>query len=321
MVAKGYGYHRVDIDEGGYRIFAEKGRWTRLGVYSVHLSILILLIGGLVGSLFGFEGFVNIPEGQTVDTIRLRFNGQIKRLDFGIRCDDFDVQFYDTGAPKEFRSRLTLIQDDKPILQKEIIVNDPLRYKGINIFQSSYGAMAADGATLQFKSPDTGMVYTVPATVGQPVAIPENGGRLQITAFRNTFSFRGRNIGGAFIAKLSPKTGPDIDIVLPLRFPEFDKMRKGRWTVSVSDPVYRYYTGLQVTKDPSVWIVYTGFMIMILGCIVTFFMAHQRVCIEVVLSEDHSRVRVFGISNKNTLGMDRRVQQLSEKLNRLVQGG
>lgn len=318
IISKRFRFHRVDENDTGYRIFAEKGRWTRLGVYSVHLSVLILLIGGVIGSLFGFEGYVNIPEGQTIDTIRLRFSGQIKPLGFGIRCDDFDVQFYDTGAPKEFRSSLTIIENGKPVIEKDIIVNDPLRYKGINIFQSSYGTLSANGATLQFKSKATGLVYAVPVTVGQPASIPENGGEVLITAYRDTFNFRGHNIGEIFIGKLSPKNGPDIEIVLPLRFPEFDKMRKDQWMISVTDPKYRYYTGLQVTDDPSIWIVYSGFIMMILGCFVTFFMTHQRVCVEVVHKGEGSTVWVSGIANKNKLGMDRKVQQLSEILNRLT---
>jgi cytochrome c biogenesis protein len=318
IISKRFNFHRVDENDTGYLIFAEKGRLTRLGVYSVHLSVLILLIGGVIGSLFGFEGFVNIPEGQSVDSVRLRFNGQIKPLGFSIRCDDFDVQFYDTGAPKEFRSRLTIIENGKPVFEKDIIVNDPLRYKGINIFQSSYGAMSANGATLQFKSTATGLVYAVPVTVGQPASIPENGGEILITAFREAFNFKGRNIGEIFLGKLSPKNGPSTDIVLPLRFPEFDKMRKGQWMISVSDPKYRYYTGLQVTDDPSVWIVYMGFIIMIIGCFVTFFTAHQSICIEVVSKGGRSTVWVSGIANKNKLGMDRKVQQLSGELARLA---
>ncbi|HAY40073.1 MAG TPA: cytochrome c biogenesis protein ResB, partial [Desulfobacteraceae bacterium] len=38
----------------------------------------------------------------------------------------------------------------------------------------------------------------------------------------------------------------------------------------------RYYTGLQVTSDPGVWVVYAGFIMMIIGCFITFFMSHQR---------------------------------------------
>ncbi len=317
LMAKNFSYVRMDEMDQGFRIFAEKGRWTRLGVYGVHLSVLILLIGGVIGSLFGFEGFVNIPEGETVDTIRLRYSGGIKPLGFSIRCDDFDVRFYESGAPKEFRSRLAIIENGTPVIRKDIIVNDPLRYKGINIFQSSYGTLTAKGGTLFLKSASTGMIYTVPFLLGQPVTIPEDGGQVLIRAFRDAFQFRGRNIGGIFIGKLTPKNGSPAELVLPLRFPEFDKMRKGQWVISVADPQYRYFTGLQVTHDPGVWIVYAGFIIMIIGCFVTFFMAHQRCCVEVIQKGNRSSVWISGTSNKNKLGVDRKVQAISEKLSRL----
>ena len=76
----------------------------------------------------------------------------------------------------------------------------------------------------------------------------------------------------------------------------------------------RYYTGLQVTKDPGVWIVYTGFLVMIIGCFVTFFMSHQRFCIEAVNSGKRIRVTVSGTSNKNKLGMQARIEKLAKKL-------
>ncbi|MDZ7596958.1 MAG: cytochrome c biogenesis protein ResB [Desulfobacterales bacterium] len=141
---------RTDPIENGFRIVAEKGRWTRLGVTGVHLSVVVLLVGGLIGSLFGFDGYVNIAEGESVDRIRLRTNGAVVPLGFEIFCEDFDVSFYDTGAPKEYRSRLRILEEGRTVLQKDIIVNDPLRYKGIHLFQSSYGTLPPTALTLSF---------------------------------------------------------------------------------------------------------------------------------------------------------------------------
>ncbi len=50
---------RTEDIEGGFRILGEKGRWTRLAVTGVHLSVVLLLVGALIGSLFGFDGYVN----------------------------------------------------------------------------------------------------------------------------------------------------------------------------------------------------------------------------------------------------------------------
>jgi len=57
-------------------IFAEKWRWTRFGVYIVHFSVILLLLGGLIGSLFGFKGFAMIPEHEKINSIRIRNTGQ-----------------------------------------------------------------------------------------------------------------------------------------------------------------------------------------------------------------------------------------------------
>ncbi|MBW2656103.1 MAG: cytochrome c biogenesis protein ResB, partial [Deltaproteobacteria bacterium] len=99
-IKRHFRHSQVETTDSGYAIYGEKGRWTRFGVYMVHLSVVLLLIGGLIGSIFGFDGWVNIPEGESASRIQLRSQAQMIQLDFEIRCDDFDVSFYDTGAPK-----------------------------------------------------------------------------------------------------------------------------------------------------------------------------------------------------------------------------
>ena len=117
---------------------------------------------------------------------------------------------------------------------------------------------------------------------------------------------------------LTRKTGDSINILLPLRFPSFDKMRKGEVIIAVASHEHNYFTGLQVTKDPGVWVVYSGFILMIIGCFITFFMSHQRFCIEVSGKKNHSMVMVAGTSNKNKIGMQRKIEIFSEKLGKLV---
>ena len=113
---------------------------------------------------------------------------------------------------------------------------------------------------------------------------------------------------------LKSQDGSNANVILPVRIPEFDKMRKGNVLVAVVENVPRFYTGLQVNRDPGVWIVYCGFILMIIGCYITFFMSHQRICIEVTQSGKKSRVTVSGTSNKNKVGMRTRIRKLSRKL-------
>jgi cytochrome c biogenesis protein len=314
VIARRFRYHRTEETDEGFAIYGERGRWTRLGVYVVHFSVVLLLIGGLIGSIFGFEGYVNIPEGERAQSIQLSNSNQKLQLGFEIRCDDFNVDFYDTGAPKEFRSSLTIFKQGKAVLQKDIIVNDPLRYEGISFFQSSYGNMPPNEAVLNFTSKATGMVYSKRAVLNTPFVIGEDLGTFVLQKYTRQANFRGHNIGEAFVGVLTPPNGNAVEVTLPLKFPSFDRMRKGNVFIAVADFVPRYYTGLQVSKDPGIWVVYAGFILMIVGIYITFFMSHQQVCIDVARQGKKSRIMVAGTSNKNKLGMQKRVTKLSERL-------
>ena len=137
LLVRRFRYSRLEATAEAGVIFAEKGRWSRLGAYVVHLGVLLLLIGGLIGSMAGFEGFVNIPENESTDTVQLRSSGQPHQLPFAVRLDRFQISFYDERSrmPKEYRSTLTILEDGEPVFTRDILVNSPLRHRGINIFQ------------------------------------------------------------------------------------------------------------------------------------------------------------------------------------------
>src|SRR4051812_26871890 len=54
---------RFRVRRSGDDIFAEKGRYSRFGVWVVPLSLLLTLGGGIFGRLTAFEGVVNVPQG------------------------------------------------------------------------------------------------------------------------------------------------------------------------------------------------------------------------------------------------------------------
>jgi len=316
-VHRHFRYNQIEATENGFAIFGEKGRWTRFGVYTVHFSVVLLLIGGLVGSIFGFDGFVNIPEGESAQRVQLRNSTETVSLGFEIRCEDFDVSFYDTGAPKEFRSSLTILEQGRPVLKKDIIVNDPLSYKGIRIYQSSYGTIPSNEWILSFTSRQSGKVYTLKTSVGQPVVIPEKLGSFVIKDLARSFKFKGHDVGDAMIGILTPVDGDPVEVALPLRFPSFDKMRKGDVLIAAVENVSRFYTGLQVNRDPGVWVVYCGFILMIIGCYITFFMSHQQICVELGRSGKKTEVMVAGTANKNKSGMQTKIKGFADKLSKI----
>ncbi|MGD8542863.1 MAG: cytochrome c biogenesis protein ResB [Desulfobacteraceae bacterium] len=335
LVARRFGHSRVEATADGGVVFAEKGRWSRLGAYVVHLGVLLLLIGAMIGSWAGFEGFVNIPENESTDTIQLRNSGQPHQLPFGVRLDRFQISFYDerNRMPKEYRSTLTILEDGEPVFTRDILVNAPLRYRGINIFQSSYGQINPKTAdttppeafTLVFTSSASGMVYRQKTAMGQEVVIPEGLGKFVVQSFQPAYDFMGHDLGAALIGRLTRPDGQSTEVVLPLEHPNFDKMsarfnqmRTGAVFLAVDEvvrsappPERRFYTGLQVTRDPGVPVVYAGFVLILIGCCIAFYISHQRVCIIISRSRGkRSEVVVAGTANRNKLGSQKRVEKL-----------
>jgi cytochrome c biogenesis protein len=320
--------------EAGFAVAVDKGRWTRLGVYGVHLSIVVLLIGALVSSQFGFDGYVNIPEGERANAIQLRNSVQQLALPFTIQCDDFDVQFYEGGRrPKEFRSKISILQGDRTVYQKDIVMNDPLRYQGINIFQSSYGEMEGaqtavdlsqplpEKLDLNLRSVASGMIYNKSTTLNQAMELPEGLGTLTIVGFEPNADFKGMAVGPSLVGRLEPKEGEPQSILLPFNHPGFDGMRRGAFVISIATAIPRgqprYYTGLQVTKDPGVWLVYAGFILMITGCVVVFFMSHQRLVVEAQPDGSGVHVTVSGTTNKNKVGYQLKIKRLAAQLEKV----
>ncbi|MBI9088597.1 MAG: cytochrome c biogenesis protein ResB [Desulfobacterium sp.] len=308
-----------ETTDTGTALFAETGRWTRIGVYVVHLSIILLLVGAVLGSLWGFKGHVSIPEGQTTDVVELKQGAhEHLTLDFSIRCNTFDVSFYDTGAPNEFKSNITLLEKGEEVLTCDILVNHPLRYKGISLYQSNYGTASAKNVTLAITSRGSGMVYQKLLEFNQPVDLPENRGQFIMERFASGYNFRGHNLGEAFVGKVISPDTTETSVIIPLKFPTFDKMRGGQLIFAVENFEKQYYTGLQVNKDPGVWCVYAGFILMIIGCWVTFFMSHQSYCVEIRNPDGtNTLVEVSAIANRNAQSLKLKTARLASTMKEL----
>lgn len=316
---------REDAQAGSY-LYGERGRYSLFGVYIVHLSVLFIIMGSIVGSLFGFEAFVNIPEQESIDTVRLRKSGEPHKLPFQVECTDFSVAFYDNGTPKEYRSRLRFVHEREGE-EATIRVNHPATFRGIRFYQSSYGTIPGNEVELSLhRSGESGDAFSVRATQGEPVELPGEEGHFVVEDIREDFMRMG--MGPAVRISVHPAQGDEVPFWVFLhpervrqrfsqsldQFPKLNPSAFPPYTFQLNDVTGRYYTGLQVNRDPGVPLVWAGFFMIAGGLFITFFMSHRRVHIRIEPAGNHARVTVAGSANKNPVGLERELNKLTSRL-------
>ncbi|GAB4408940.1 MAG: cytochrome c biogenesis protein ResB [Thermodesulfovibrionales bacterium] len=334
IIKKAAKFNLAEVKEGhGYQLYSQKGNYTRLGVYITHFSILIILIGAIIGIFLGFKGFLNLPEGAVSDVVYTR-NGQEMPLGFRIRCDEFNVDFYgNSDMPKEYKSWLTIIKDGKEVMKKEIEVNEPLKYEGITFYQSSYGLVPGGGQNGIFKFKVTsrdGKKADVGLKFGDSFAIPGTDLTGKIEDFSPALGFDEKT--GMPFTYAEQMNNPAVYISfyeggkrkyggwILKRYPETGRLPEGHM-VEFLDLWGIQYTGLQVRKDPGVWVVYLGCITMSIGLFIAFFMSHRRLWVRLVEERNNTRVIIGATANKNRHAFERKIDRMVSLLSKAHEGG
>lgn len=300
--------------DGVIHLFAQKNPWCRLSVYFVHLSVIIIFIGAIIGSLFGYKAFVNINEGESVSKVMSRSGKEID-LGFSLRCDQFSLTRYSNGSPKEFKSILTVLENDRPVPDFEharVIVNDPLVYKGITFYQSSYGN--AGNYFFLLTDPDGNNEKQVMISATSQVTLPDGSVVRVLEAVPDVSPFIKGLSGAAAQLEIHSPSGDAHKIIAYANYPEFNSQQarenKINFILHYAGLEEKMYTGLQVAKDPGVWVVWLGCLLMVIGIYAAFFMSHRRVWVRI----ENGTVTIGGNTNKNQGGFAQSFDALAEKL-------
>ena len=166
---------RLVQKENSVLVTAKQGAANKLGYIFAHSAIVIICIGGLLDSnlpiraqqwLFDKQPFIGngiiaeipakhrlstsnptfrgntfVPEGASSNTTILPMSEgvMIQELPFTLQLQKFIIDFYPTGMPKLFASEV-LVTDHETgkTFPATIKVNEPLVYKGLAVYQSSF---------------------------------------------------------------------------------------------------------------------------------------------------------------------------------------
>jgi cytochrome c biogenesis protein len=237
--------------------------------------------------------------------------------------------------PSEYHSTLSIFNlEGQKILDKRIRVNDPLTFHGITFYQSSYGAIpnARGKFILNIrKKSDTQsageMVYVDPGT---PLYVPSIDRTIKVLGFA-PYGMRNPSTGQVqfFQTENEEFINPTVDLEVepgrggkPIFRTYLMKTDPGQpympedYVISYRGYVGARYTGLQVTKDPGVWVVYTGFIMLCIGPLIAFFGSHKKLWVRIRDSRGKAEVLVAGSANRNRIGFEREFNRLVEEMSK-----
>lgn len=266
-------------------LYAERNRYSVLAVYIIHASLLLIFLGGIVDALAGYKGFLMLTKGQTVSELALNDNKTIKKLPFAIRFDSGGREDYADGSPKKWWSDLTVLENGKEILKKEIVVNDPLVYKGVRFYQSSFGTSGQiDSLTLTVtpkSDPKTAKEVTL--TGNAPSAIDDDA-TVQIAKFipdyvienGQMFSRSNDAVNPAIELKIESKKGGTSGIWMFPADPQAPKIGEAAYDFAYKSGKLAPFTGLSVSHEPGQWAVWGGVLLMAVGLAMAFYCVHRR---------------------------------------------
>jgi cytochrome c biogenesis protein len=266
-LATGLGQRRYRVYQEGATLYGRKGIVGRIGPIIVHASMLMILLGAILGAMTGFFAQELVPSGETFQ-IRNIFDAgpwaepQIPK-DWSVRVNRFWIDYTPNGNIDQFYSDLSVLdQGGAEVDRKTIHVNEPLRYRGVTLYQADWGI-----AGVQVKLNNSPVLQL-------PMRLLENDGP---------------RFWGTWVP-----TKPDLSEGVTLLAKDLQgsvliydnggqlvaTVRSGMATVvngitlSVLDVIGS--TGLQIKADPGIPLVYAGFGLLMVGVIMSY-VSHSQV--------------------------------------------
>ncbi|MBE9259255.1 MULTISPECIES: cytochrome c biogenesis protein [Aphanizomenonaceae] len=249
-------------------LYARKGIVGRIGPIIVHIGIVAILLGGIWGAMTGFMAQEMITSGDTFQVKNIvdagAWSSKDVLKDWSVRVNRFWIDYTPTGGIDQFYSDMSVLNNDgQEVNHEKIYVNKPLRYHGVVFYQTDWGI--SNIRVRLNKSP----IFQLPM-----VQLDTKG--------------RGR-IWGTWIP-----TKPDLSEGVSLLAKDLQGMvliydAQGKLINTVragmSIPVNGVNlqildimgsTGLQIKFDPGIPIVYTGFGLLMLGVVMSYF-SHSQI--------------------------------------------
>lgn len=311
LMANGYKIHK---DEGVF--YGEKGRIHLWGTYITHICIILVIIAGTASALFSYVGTVGIFEKQETDTYYNWREKKYKNLPFKIRVEKMDITYYtpaielEIGDNKDIKKYLLKKGDEISCQNDRIVFNDFLP-----------DSMVKDNE-----------VYSISESLHDPAVLFKI---YRKGIFVYNFWIFARDMG--YQNKIAPpysikilshqyliKNSESIlniiengevklrDFIRPNKSINYKGLRIYFWGFN-QDAYRNYFTGLQISYDPGIWLTWAALGGILSGLCITFFVSYERVWIK----NTNEGILIGG---KTSGDKDKFLKKMQELVNNLQSG-
>lgn len=314
-------------DSGETSLYSEKHRFSVMAVYVIHASLLLIFLGGIIDGVFGFSGFMSIPQGQQRNVIELK-NGKKKELPFFVKCVSAGQENYPDGSPKRWWSDLAVVADGKEVSTKQIVVNDPLIYRGLRFYQASFWLddKKVDGLRIGYAGLDSKLV-PLELKTGQPVNLDVTTTVTLVEFLPDAFVRDGQvfkksdSMGNLAFGLEVVNRADNTDAKVWLFPVEGQVLGADNLKFQFQNPKsskdidFSPVTGLEVSFEPGQWLVWAGCLFLGVGLFVAFYMVHMRIW-AVALKDANGKpvLWVGGAANKNKDRFEQKFAELIDEI-------
>jgi len=240
------------IYQYGNLVYGYKGLIGRISPILVHLSLIIILVGSSWGAFNNFKAQEILPKGEIFHIQNpIKIGGFTNIPSINTRVNDFWVE-YNSNRIQQFYSDLSILNSTgNEIVHQTISVNNPLRYKNIDFYQSDWNLLG-----IRIKDITTDTIYELPlftlknSTKSWVTWVFDENSTIKTLIFdqlQNYLTVYDEN--GKFVNNLL------LD----------DKLSKNLIIVDIIPA-----TGLQIKYDPSIALIYFGFGLLMLTAFLSY---------------------------------------------------
>ena len=287
---------------GARALYYSKNGIFRFSPYIAHLSVLIILAGVMLNVKYGFRSYTNINVGEKTDVSYMMNGSKTVKLPFTVRLDRYRTEYYPNGTPKAYISTVGIIENHVRVLTRNIMVNHPLAYDGITIYQASYG---------HYKPNEYGILTVDLKNTKYKKMIFVRTGKYYDSGINGIkFKLAKSPAGNENPYYIGIDNGKAVNFIVyrikNRNFPFIVAKYKNAAFVFTPEAKTYYYSGLEITRNSYTPVIWFGSIMLVAALFFSFFFNHKEIWVKISPAEsgkenktgDKNRIEIIGVPRK-----------------------